>query len=637
MWIIFAAGLLIISTCVLFFLHRVVKIKYIPAYVTVLAFVAFLIPISIVVLLPVDLASGRADDLNSERKPEWPISYLNHTVLLKIWRAAYWLSFSLTLTILPLTQTFVESGYREPLRKLIGSIRQNLIYQALYLLIGLVAILYIVLNTKFNSVSDFKSLLIALTNTWGLFLAINLLGHGLVNLPRRLWRSANYLEQIHDIEVRAPMTHERLEDAKLEESDLAARIVALERTTADKEWLEEMARMIPSAVAKARLTTRSRTSSSWFGGNRDARDPTDAELAALMSKIRINARERYNAEWNQLVLKYAYLRDCTSNSSSRTIVHRMFRSRLNPRMAHYYYAYVSLLLRRLVAISAGLLSASILWAEILINQERPFLRFITLPITKWNIEFWSAALLAYMACCCYSTLLRLKFFDKYALLDHGHTSQSSLFFYASYFCRVTIPLSYNFITLLPADYRDLSTFSKFLASAIDLTPLGVAFNKYFPLYILVPVLLTLANSYDRVKQTLGYNSTWIDDDDEYEGSAAEGRTLLQNDLAQRYGELSSRYAQSDVAEEEEEARIGALGDQLGARELATPNSDDAEDSAPLLTGSGKAPLGMRAVLATRATFSDGWLSLKNQVKQSVASTRSIVGSWTRLIDDPNVV
>lgn len=628
-----ASGLVLVSLCVLFFLHRVVKLNYIPAYVTVLACVAFLIPISIVVLLPIDLASGRADYLNSGNDPVWPISYLNHTVLLKIWRATYWLSFSLTLTILPITQTFVESGYREPFQKIVSSIRQNLLYQALYLSIGLVAVLYIVLNTKFNSVGDFKSLLIALANTWGLFLAINFLGHGLVNLPRRLWRSANHLEQLHDIEARAPNTHEKLEDAITEEAELAARVVALEKTSADKEWLEEMAHMIPSAVAKARLTTGSRTTSGWFSnGGRESQNLTDAEMAALMSKIRTNSRERYSAEWNQLVLKYTYLLDCTNNHSSGTIVHRTFRSRLNPRMAYFYYVFVSPMMRRCAAISAGLLSASILWAEILINQERPFLRFVTLPITRWNIELWSAALLSYMACCCYSTLLRLRFFDKYALLDHGHTGQSSLFFYSSYLCRVTIPLSYNFITLLPADYRDLSTFSKFLASAIDLTPLGVAFNNYFPLYILVPVLLTMANSYDRLKRTCGINNTWMDDEDDSDGSAAEGRSLLQTDLALRYGELPSR---SDSHAE----RSSARENRQDGPDYQVPSIADFDetDSAPLLEERAAAPLGLRAVSATSATFSDGWLALRNQVKQSVATTRSTLGSWTSTTNNPNVV
>lgn len=631
MWYILAAGFFLVSVLVLAFLNRVIKLNYTPAYVTVLSFVAFLIPIAIVILLPIDLASGRADYLNSERKvATFPLSYVNHNALLKIWRASYWLSFSFTLTLLPITQTFVESGYREPLRKLASSIRQNLRYQALYLAIGLVGVLYIVLNTKFNSVADFRSLLIALANTWGLFLAINFLGHGLVNLPRRLWRSANYIEQIHEIEVRAPSIHEKLEDAIIEESELASRIVALEKTSADKEWLEEMANMIPSAVAKAR-SSGSRSTSSWFGGsNRDARDPTDVEMATLLSKIRANTRERYSAEWNQLLLRYTYLLDCTRDISHGTITHRTFRSRLSPRLAFFYYVYISPSVRRTAAVVSGLTSFSILWAEILINENRRQLRFITLPITRLNVEVWSAALLAYMACCCYSTLLRLKFFDKYALLDHGHTSHSSLFFYSSYLCRVTIPLSYNFITLLPSDYRDLSTFSHFLADAIDLTPLGVAFTNYFPLYILVPVLLTLANSYDRLKTICGVNSTWIDDDDDDDGSSAEGRSLLQTDLAQRYGELPSR-GEAHQAEQTASTRQSI--------EQQTFDETDQEDldTAPLLDVHAATPLGARAVSATRSTLSDGWMALRHQVKQSVASTRSTLGTWTTRTEDPNVV
>lgn len=634
MWWVVVVGFLLVSICVLAFLHRVTKLNYIPAYVSVLSFVAFFIPTSIVVLLPIDLASGRADALARVDGDTYPWSYLNHTALLKIWRVSYWLSFSLTLTILPITQSFVESGYRDPSRRFLSSVRHNLKFQAIYLSIGVLGILYIALNTELRSVSDYKSLLIALANTWGLFLAINLLGHGLVNLPRRIWHSADYARQIREIEARAAIVYEKLEDAATEQDGLADQIIALEEsgvTRADQEWLEEMAFMIPSAVAKARTRSRSRSRSRLI-----PRVPTsnsgEEEMARLMNRIRTSKRDRYVAEWRQLVTRYTYFLDCTHASTtttttrrSRTLIHRTFRSRLSPRLAYLYYLHLVPLATRLLAISAGLMSVSILWAEVLLNEQTPFLRFIVLPITQWNIEVFSALVLAYMASCCYSTLLRLKLFDRYALLDHGHTTPSSLFFYASYLCRVTIPLSYNFITLLPVSHRNLSTFSQFLATAIDLSPLGTAFNNWFPLYILVPVTLTLLNSYDRLKQTFNLNGTWIDEEEESDenGSSSTGRTLLLNEIGQKYGELISthRLPPNQTLQESFQDTTHSH-DRIG---FGLDDQDD-QDTSPFL----------QQQQHSKSSLSFNWKAFRNQINQTVASTQQRIQKWTQN-DDTTVV
>ncbi|CCG83940.1 protein of unknown function [Taphrina deformans PYCC 5710] len=619
MWIILAAGFLAVSVAVLAFIAKVTKLNVIPAYVSLLAFVAFLIPTFTVVLLPIDLASGRADAVQD--RESLPISYLDHTVLLKIWRASYWLSFSLTLTILPITQSFVESGYKEPWQRLVSSIRQNLRYQALYLLVGLFGVAYILLNTDLRSFSDFKSLLIALANTWGLFLAINFLGHGLVNIPRRIWRSADYKVQVRELEIRSSSVHEKLEDAITEELELASQVVALEKTTADKEWLEDMSNLIPAAVAKTR-STRSRNSSTWISMSRSQKDPTEAQMADLMNKIRNNKRERYTAEWNQLVSQYTYLLDCTNLNSEHVLHHRTFRSRLSPKLAYYYYVFGLPLVKKFVAICAALLSAAVLWAEILINEDEPFLRFVTFPITTWNIEIWSALLLAYMACCCYATLLRLKIFDRYALLDHGHTSQSSLFFYASYCCRVTIPLSYNFVTLLPQTFRDYSTFSQFLAKAIDLQPLGTAFNNWFPLYILLPVLLTLCNSYDRLKRTFGFAGSWIDDNDDDEiGSAAEGRDQLRSEISARYGELPNNSALRRIDHDARDHDNEDDGDTVPFLHSYTAYEEDEVNQ------SSQASHGMNSV----------WSNLRSQVNKTIGSAKDRLGEINRGRANPNIV
>lgn len=98
----------------------------------------------------------------------------------------------------------------------------------------------------------------------------------------------------------------------------------------------------------------------------------------------------------------------------------------------------------------------------------------------------------------------------------------------------SIPLSYNFLLLLPPTYRR-SAFDEFLGSNINLTPLGEKFISWFPLFIVIPFGLTLARMGDRLKQWLGLDADSVFHDDEGELESArpvrgsqEGRMLLLN-------------------------------------------------------------------------------------------------------------
>lgn len=53
----------------------------------------------------------------------------------------------------------------------------------------------------------------ALAYCWGLMLAIYLMGHGLVALPRRLFRNASISGRLRRIQANAAKVHEKMEDA----------------------------------------------------------------------------------------------------------------------------------------------------------------------------------------------------------------------------------------------------------------------------------------------------------------------------------------------------------------------------------------------------------------------------------------
>jgi hypothetical protein len=74
---------------------------------------------------------------------------------------------------------------------------------------------------------SFKGVVMALAYAWGLVLAIYLMGHGLVAIPRKLFRNASLSGRLRRIQSNAAKVHEKMEDAIQNLEDLEAQVVAL--------------------------------------------------------------------------------------------------------------------------------------------------------------------------------------------------------------------------------------------------------------------------------------------------------------------------------------------------------------------------------------------------------------------------
>lgn len=98
-------ALITISAFVLLLLRHFLPLRTTPAYLTVPIFLALALPISIILLVPIDLASSSRTDEEALRG-----IWLPQGVMLVVWRLTYWLTFALTwyekasLTALPRKQ-----------------------------------------------------------------------------------------------------------------------------------------------------------------------------------------------------------------------------------------------------------------------------------------------------------------------------------------------------------------------------------------------------------------------------------------------------------------------------------------------------------------------------------------------------
>jgi hypothetical protein len=151
-----------------------------------------------------------------------------------------------------------------------------------------------------------------------------------------------------------------------------------------------------------------------------------------------------------------------------------------------------------------------------------------------------------MCVCALYALTEVRIWGNRALVRRN-TYQESATWYGLQVAKLTVPLSYNFLTLTDKPVWSETGFHRFLGRLIDLSPLGKAFSAFFPIFILVPVFATAFGLYGKVRNICGFGDLLEDEDDEaaYAGTGSwrEGRALIEREIQGSSGNvlgLSSR-------------------------------------------------------------------------------------------------
>ncbi|MCJ1467230.1 hypothetical protein MMC07_005853 [Pseudocyphellaria aurata] len=531
-------SLLAISVIVLLLLRHFLPLRTTPAYLLIPIFLAIALPVSIILLVPIDLASS----LRSRDEASRGI-WLPDRVILVAWRIAYWLTFGLTWFILPLLGEYVDSGYRTPRSRMIDSLRSNGRYQLIVLGCGIAGLIYVFWQNGFATTSV-KALIMALAYCWGLVLAIYLMGHGLVAVPRKLYRNADISGSLRRIQSQAPRTWDRLIDANAALEELEAQVFLLRQrkhaiSRDHQEWVEEISHELNLSGSHI-STTAPKTSS----------PPvpviiTDRYLAALSRKL-IRARHmrvRFVDSWDRLVQEAVDTRSILDASASRNLE---FGNR--PQWSFFpkvkiltsysrYLLYVRVVPAARMALAAlfSLASVCIVWSE-LIKFVAPRLSIIRLTVVTHRnsgesevgfIGQVSASIwILYMCTAALASFDDVKIWGNRALVRRNTYGESAAW-YSGQIARLTVPLAYNFVTFLPPDVHRETTFYLFLGRLVNLTPLGENFDYFFPILILIPVCATFFNLYGRVKSIFGFG---IVKDDVEIGGWKEGRDLIEREL-----------------------------------------------------------------------------------------------------------
>ncbi|VDL98463.1 unnamed protein product [Schistocephalus solidus] len=155
-----------------------------PVFVTVVHTLGWYIPLLLVGVLPVDIASTFFAYSNRTKiLQNSSATFRQPVVFTDLLFSRYYGRF-----LLPIMNSYSYSGEFTIMRKVRSAVIDNAIYYGSFCII-FVCILGAV-SSNILAVS-LKVLLITTSNTWGLFLTIIFLGYGLVEVPRSAWRAGS--------------------------------------------------------------------------------------------------------------------------------------------------------------------------------------------------------------------------------------------------------------------------------------------------------------------------------------------------------------------------------------------------------------------------------------------------------------
>ena len=130
--------------------------------------------------------------------------------------------------------------------------------------------------------------------------------------------------------------------------------------------------------------------------------------------------------------------------------------------------------------------------------------------------------LLYIVLCTYLALFILKLKGRYGLYQNNHTDPSNLCWTAFTMAKLAPPLCYNFILFIKIKS---SVFNK-VYGVLNLVPiLGQMFSLFFPLMLVVFVLLNLFDVYSKIMTKIGISQYTFSEAYDYH-MIAEGRSLL---------------------------------------------------------------------------------------------------------------
>ncbi|XP_027205526.2 G-protein coupled receptor-associated protein LMBRD2B [Dermatophagoides pteronyssinus] len=403
-----------------------------------------------------------------------PWSYVPKNVLQNLWKFIYWSSQLLTWIILPIFQSYSMSGEFTVWKKIESSLKENLKYYCLFGFLFLIFLFYYATKQRLT-MESLKIFCISASNTFGLFLLLILLSYGLVDIPRNFLKNyqCNHQYKLNYLYFRIGKINEEKYETNCQLEDLLDELRAYYVKISKENGYHYLMNKLQIIIDKCPESFRNELNESSIDLDLNF-ELNEKRLVSLNSKINkaMQTSHRTEVQYQMLIKQAIHLEEIIKElnddensslkaSSSLNNVSRIERWLIrNVPNVEFLLQHKHIIVYKIFFLVFGylfaLFSISIVWSEFTFSiKSIPISIFaLIINLIDYNyfwIELFSMLSIAYLSCCCYYTIFKIRIFNYYYLSKHQQTDEYSLIFSGMLLCRLASPLCLNFLSLIHFD------------------------------------------------------------------------------------------------------------------------------------------------------------------------------------------
>lgn len=524
----------------------------VPWTITGVVWLSWWLGLSGIVLLTADLSEALS--ASSSGPSTW---------LLRSWSVVYWTTFILAWGVLPVLNEAYHRGETEPLERLRQALRANLRSYALMGLCFVCLVLLLVISGR-ASLFSVSGVCVALGNTYGLLLIVVFMGHGLVEVPRRLWINSCPHRELDLLYFRATEADTGLHDAIYDLQDVQVQLDAFACAPGlEREYAVVRATcdaFDPTALAPGMWEAAT-------GVSTRLQQQQGKETVSLSTLVEIHRQVKAGQErlaskskqWDAIMaridivclvssgnLPYPKIGEALSSGPDAGAISKCYAgtartwSLMSARCKWLWRKYLEHAALRVAAVICFVFSCVVLLGEVTLIFAASGNTGSGVSLLGWLLRSISAASstplatqavslvpFLYMSVCCFRSLFQLKLFGTLALSGPHQSLPGPLMFNAQQLIRLQFPLGYNFLMTLrlAGGSGGTTAFQSSVMSDMEVVPLlGESFNVYAPLIMVVLCLFTACNGYAKLLHFIGLEH---EDLAIGAGATAEGREKIE--------------------------------------------------------------------------------------------------------------
>eukprot|EP00878_Enallax_costatus_P015761 GHUV01016516.1.p1 GENE.GHUV01016516.1~~GHUV01016516.1.p1 ORF type:complete len:615 (+),score=178.39 GHUV01016516.1:1103-2947(+) len=460
----------------------------------------------------------------------------------------------LTWVALPFFQVYSDAGDFTVGGKCLTSLKENGLLYGLAGAAGAVGLIIILMVEKTLRLTDLPALGMALSNTFALSVGIILMGYGLVELPRELWKSdPNHL--LKWCAHRAGRYAEEVIKTTNELESVVTIIVANDKQMPRRDPLRPYMQIIskaadddspvkPSAVVAAGYDMDS------MGADDLEYNYDKAGLAALRRRLAaaIHEFKGAHAQYEDVIrqaLDHEAVLKCRQLGVYEPPGLQATDSGFVATVKHIWWKYrclVQPVAAKVFAVFLVFMTGCVIWSEATIftgeNPDlSPFSKLIKGAVGSVSaVQFLVLVPLAYICWCTYFALFRINAFNYNKLIPRT-TTGAALMQNGSLMSRFAAPTCWNLLHMIHMDGQvtdahgqtTTTVFTQNMGTMGVLPVLGQHLNTYLPLLLVVHCALIYFNMWERLAGACVGNKFKFSNDDVDDQYTEKGRILIRKE------------------------------------------------------------------------------------------------------------